>query len=120
MEYKNSSFKFPKGKEGEIACMKCRLKRKPFKDEVVITQKTKALIKLQALCECCGTEMHTTKNSVCGYEMRKIWSKNRKEELKTIFLFPQVITRHDSSNPTNKTHFEIIQKEVVSELYKTL
>jgi hypothetical protein len=53
----------------------------------------------------------------CGYEMHKIWSKNRKEELKTIFLFPQVITRHDSSNPTNKTHFEIIQKEVVSEPY---
>ena len=49
--------------------------------------------------------------------MRKIWSKNRKEELKTIFLFPQVITRHDSSNPTNKTHFEITQKEAVSEPY---
>ena len=41
----------------------------------------------------------------CGFEMRKIWSKNRKSELKTIFLFPQVITRHDSSNPTNNTHF---------------
>lgn len=54
----------------------------------------------------------------CGYEMRKIWSKNRKGELKTIFLFPQVMTRHDSSNPTNKIHSKIIQKEAVSEPYQ--
>lgn len=56
----------------------------------------------------------------CGYEMRKIWSKNRKSELKTIFLFPQVITRQDSSNPTSKTHFEIIEKEAVSEQFQNI
>jgi len=56
----------------------------------------------------------------CGYEMYKFWSKNRKEELKTIFLFPQVMTRHDSLSPANNTHFEIIQKEAISESYKSL
>ena len=53
----------------------------------------------------------------CGYEMHKFWSKHRKNELQTIFLFPQVLTRIDSSNPTNKTHFEIEEKTTQSEPY---
>jgi len=45
-EYKNSSLKFPKGKEGEIACMKCRLKRRPFKDEVIIKKQSAKVIRI--------------------------------------------------------------------------
>ena len=73
-EYKNSSRKFPKGNEGEIACMKCRLKRRPFKDEIVIKKQSAKLIRIYALCECCGTQMNTTKNSACELEITLTWN----------------------------------------------
>lgn len=100
LDYKNSSRKFPKGKEGEIACMRCRLKRRPFKDEVVITKKTKSLLKLQALCECCGLKMNDTKNSACEMQMVITWGYKVVETLpKFVKSNKQFIQRKDIPKP---------------------
>jgi len=51
----------------------------------------------------------------CNYEMRKFWSKNRKNELLEIFNQKQVMTREDSLNTPNKTNIENNQIIQVSE-----
>ena len=96
LEYKNSSHKFPKGKEGEMACMKCRLKRKPFKDEVIIKKQSAKVIRIYALCEACGTQMNTTKNSACELEITLTWNYKVVETLSK-FVKPnkQFIQRKD-------------------------
>ena len=96
LEYKNSSRKFPKGNEGEVACLKCRLKRKPFKDEVVIKKQSAKVMRIYALCEACGTPMNTTKNSACEMEMVITWNYKVVETLPK-FVKPnkQFIQRKD-------------------------
>ena len=105
LKAKNTSNKI-KLTDTQFKCQSCEKRIEPQKNVITKAEEQKnGNLIIYGLCE-------------CGFEMHKFWSKNRKEELKIIFLFPQVITRRDSSNPTNKTHFEIIQKEAVSEPYQ--
>jgi hypothetical protein len=121
LEYKNNSKKYPKGKEGDIACMKCRLKRRlkrrPFKDEVIIAKKTKVLINLQALCECCGTQMNTTKNSATELEIHLTWNYKVVEILpKFIKSNKQFIQKKDIPKET----FQLQNQVLLTQNRKTL
>lgn len=50
--------KFPAGNAGALPCLKCRLKRRTFEDEVMIQKQSSKVVRVHAFCECCGIKMH--------------------------------------------------------------
>ena len=56
--YKNQARKMQIGNAGDLPCFKCRLKRRAYKDKVVLNKLSNAIWSIQALCCACGCKMN--------------------------------------------------------------
>jgi integrase/recombinase XerD len=76
LTHKNNSRKMQVGNAGNLPCLKCFLRRRAYKDKVVLKKTNNQSWNIQALCSCCGTKMnmHTPANEFTllitwGYEI---------------------------------------------------
>jgi hypothetical protein len=48
----------PEGNAGDFPCFSCKMKRRAFKDQIIITKKNDKLWNAKAVCCVCGTKMN--------------------------------------------------------------
>jgi integrase/recombinase XerD len=58
LDHKNNSRKMPAGEDGDFPCFSCKLKRRAFKDEIVLIKRNEKLWNAKAVCSCCGSKMN--------------------------------------------------------------
>ncbi len=56
--HKNQARKMQIGNAGDLPCFKCRLKRRAYKDKVILIKQNDKLWNLKALCCACGSKMN--------------------------------------------------------------